>query len=151
MKKQHIILASVLAVLLIAGGIFFFFSGKSDQSFSRKNAEEKVESVSLKVGDSVNIFADESLSAKRIMVCGDSGCGFSGDKNQGRAPQGGSAPSADGESPQGDFPSGEGRQISGTMISGTITSMGDGSLTVDTDNGETKTFTVSDSTEITRR
>lgn len=147
MKKQYIILISVLLVLVVAGGTFFLMKGKTANSSGQREMGQTISFDSLAVGDSVNVFMDESSVAWMITVCGSDGCGFDGGKNpgqQGNPPAGGMQEGN--PSPEREAPS-----SAGTMISGVITAIGEDFLTIDTNDGETKMISVSDSTELIKR
>jgi|GEM_PF-2545428 len=157
MKKIYIISILILIVLIV-GSIFFLNKNKitNNQNQIPSNQQGVGQETTLDflaVGDKVNVFADDSLVATRIMVCGSDGCGFDRQKNSnqeqpqdntGQQPTGATPPSGG----QGPAPSG---MKTGNIISGTITEIGESSLIIELSTGEFKTVSVFESTQIVKK
>lgn len=154
MKKQHIIIISlVVVVALIAGGIFLFKgkNSKQNNNFNPQAQNQNTEEVaisSLVAGNWVSVVAEKSAdfyTASMIMVCDSKDSCQKGGSSQGDAQ---TPPS--GTAPTGNTKAG-GNTVNKTMLSGTITEVGTDSIILTLDTGETATVSISDSTKIVKR
>jgi len=168
MNKKHIILISIIAVIvLVAGGIYLFQSKSTNQSNNQGMpgdqdiTESSIDSLSL--GNWASIVAEKGddgvYIADMVSVCEseDSCSNQQGGSGQtppsGEAPTGRTVPSGDKTAPTGATPNGEGQKdmSNKSMLSGTIIEIGENSITLELDTGETATVTISDSTRIVEK
>jgi hypothetical protein len=176
MKKQSVIMISVVVAIAIIIGCVFLFKGnssKQNNNINPQSQEQNIEEVtidSLSVGNWVSVVAEKSngsYTVSMIMVCDskdscqNSGSGTqapssenapTGEAPTGTPPAGGTAPS--GETPSGTAPTNNktgSNMANKTMLSGTITEVNSDNIVLSLDTGETATVSISDTTKITKR
>lgn len=161
MKKTHIVIISIVAVIaLVVAGIFLTQKNKS-KSFDggRMGSQEVSQSgvESLAVGDWVSVMAqkgtDGTYTAEMINVCeSEESCSSAApsQQNDRQSPPAG----AGDQDPSGNLPNDNGMQkgsAARTMLSGTIAEVSSESMTLDLDTGETAVIILSDSTKVFER
>jgi len=170
MKKQHIIIISIVAVVVIIIGYVFLFKGNNSKQGSNFNTQEQNQNIetatieSLSVGNWVSVVAekvDGSYTASMIMACEDKDSCQTGGPSQDNTQNSPTDGTSTGEMPSGTPPSGtapndnQGKIGSNmenkTMLSGTITEVNSDNVVLSLDTGETATVLISDSTRITER
>lgn len=166
MKKQHIIIISIIAVIVIIVGCVLLFKGNDSKQNNNFNPQsqnvEQATIESLSVGNWVSVVAEKSNGsyiASMVMACDDKdSCQTSGSGTQNPPTnnnQGGEAPT--GNPPTGEIPTGgqaktdNSSMADKTMLSGTITEVNSDSIVLSLDTGETATILISDSTRINKR
>lgn len=167
MKKQYIIVISIVVIAVIALGNFFLFkNNKSEQnnnpSPQMQNQDiEETTIASLAVGNWVSVVAEKSdgdYAASMIVACDDKDSCQTSNSNK-QAPSDGEAPTGNppsgGTAPTGATPDDSQGRVNNmenkTMLSGTITEINSDSIVLSLDTGETATVLISDSTRITKR
>jgi len=164
MKKNNIIIISIIAVVaLIVLGIFLFQKNNDQPKNQQMPGNQDVTELSadsLELGNWVSVMAtkgsDGTYTAEMINVCeSKDSCSSTNSKQQGgQTPPSGSAPTGDrpsGGAPTGSTPTGEKGTANKSMLSGTIMEVSSGSIVLELDTGETATVTLSDSTKIIER
>ena len=159
MKKNNIIIISIIAVVaLIVLGIFLFQKNNDQPKNQQMPGNQDVTELSadsLELGNWVSVMAtkgsDGTYTAEMINVCeSKDSCSSTNSKQQGgQTPPSGSAPT--GDRPSGGAPTREKSTANKSMLSGTIMEVSSGSIVLELDTGETATVTLSDSTKIIER
>ena len=153
MKKQHILIISIIVILVIIRGVFFFKSKPNGNFNHQMQNMEEITIDSLSVGNWVSAAAQKdngSYVASMIMVCDSKdSCQDNRPKNHDNGQQ---PPS--GTPPTDEILAGTNTGVdmeTRTMFSGTITEINADSLILSLDTGETITLSIIDSTRITKR
>jgi len=169
MKKQTLIIISIVIVLAITASCVYFFKqnnskNKNPQAWNQNANVEEASIDSLAAGNWVSVMAEkngDTYSASMIAVCESKElCQNDVSKRTGKqrpdtqsgAPSGvpsGDIPSKNPSS--GGVPSGEKRAQNATMLSGTIAEVGADSVSIVLDSGETVKVSITDSTRIIKR
>lgn len=156
MKKQHIIIISIIAVIVIIVGCILLFKGsnsKQNNNFNHQSQNiEQATIESLSVGNWVSVVAEKSNGsyiASMVMVCDDKdSCQTSGSGTQNPPTNNNQA----GEAPTGGQTKTDNSSMADkTMLSGTITEVNSDNIVLSLDTGETATILISDSTRINKR
>ena len=144
MKKQHIILISVLVLLIIGGGIYFLTKPKNNgfsNNFNERQGPGNMKELNIDdvaEGNHVTAFM-ENNNAVRIMVCENAEtCQMSGNKGENQQPPAGNQKPND-------------NMEDVTILSGIVIGKASQSIIIETDSGGSETIIVSDETQILRR